>query len=759
MECECISSDHILGPLLITKVIFLGVLDLRSIHLPSMTITRFRWAACQVETIRDCRTVAEIERALNDLPETLDETYERILQTIWRKDAEKARAIFTWLLFSERPLTLHEMAEAAVVRPGHREIDHRDRLIQLSAVLSICRSLIILSDKNTYHPEFMYGIYGGQAIQLVYFAHFSVKEYLISGRSKVFTGLPNPSHEYIGHCCVSILLPIDHIGLQSLDYVRLPRRMLKNLIRGQHLLIYAAMSWVFHIKQLEACEKVPGKLSHDVSKLLDRGSDTENYHMWMRLYNEARWQLSATFLFSPGKYEEGQLLLCQPPLFYACRLRLVGEAHRCIEACSHIKHELKDASRERESGTTRFLLENGPNGNHALQDAIRWRRFDVVQLIVEKSADLNSNNYASALFVAASIGHLKIFELLLKRRNSSREKSSREKLSRENSSRATRHQDVVLLMAAVDGGSREIASRLVKSGVSINAPASIKIDAGADHYIIFYSTALHYASYMCDLDMIKYLLENGAKIGTPGFSLGTELQAAIRSDASDRSLPRHPVEDILRCLIEDGAKVNRKLRTRSLETPSTAPFRKKGTALQQAAAQGLDSVAQLLVRKGARIDSQHNHCGTALMCASRHAKPRTLRVLIDMNANVNGRVAGLGSALSEAARWGRCENVQFLIENGAEIDAEVEGIGTALMTALQYGQFGTAVVLIEAGADLHSAVQDMGNAFSVTSEHEAREIVKFCFASYRPYPKWWQDRYRLVRREQSSGGREIRSCI
>lgn len=783
---------------------------MRNIYLPSLTITRFRWAACQVEIIQECRTVAEIERALDDLPETLDETYERTLQTIWRKDAEKARAILTWLLFSERPLTLHEMAEAAVVRPGDMETDHRDRLIQLSAVLSICRSLITLSDKRYHHSDLMNGIYEGGLVQLVYFAHFSVKEYLISGRSKVFTGLPSPSHEYIGHCCISILLPIDKVGLQSIDHVRHPHRVLMNLISGQYLLLYAATSWSFHIKQLEAHKKVPGKLSHDVCKLLDHGPDTENCHMWMRLYNAAREQLSVTILFSPGKYEGGELLLCQPPIFYACRLGLVGETYRCIEAGSDINQcvlgfgtplhvasmgkspkiieillhfgadakirdnnrrtafeiamecgdeesgrllvnagidtndKLKDAIRKRKLGTVRFLLEHGANGNRVFQDAVCRRRFDVMQLIVEKSADLNSNNYASALFVAARFGRLEMFKRLLERRTS---------LS------ATEGHDVALLMAAVEGGSLEITSRLVKSGVDINAPASIKIDAGPKHYIMFYSTAFHFASYMCDLDMIKYLLKNGAKFDTPGFSLGTELQAAIQSDASNRSLPRRSVKDILRYLIEGGANVNRQLQTRSLETPSTAPFRKKGTALQQAAAQGLDSVAQLLVRKGADIDSQHNHCGTALMCASRHAETRTLRVLINMKADVNARVAGLGSALTDATKWGRCDNVKLLIRKGADVDAEVDGIGTALLTALQYGQFGTAAVLIRAGADLHSAIQDMGRAFSVTSEHEAREIVKFCFASYRPYPKWWDDEDRQGRREQSSGGRKIQSCI
>lgn len=728
----------------------------------------------------------------DDLPETLDDTYERVLQNIWRVDEEKGRAILTWLLFSERPLTLHELAEAAVFRPGDTKLDPRDRLTHLSGVLSICRSLIILSNELTGFSD---DIYAGRVVQYVRFAHFSVKEYLTSRRSKVFTGWPVPSHKYIGNCCISMLLPIYHLQLQ-------PEEMVE-LCRDQYLFLYAAGSWMFHIKQLEALDKVPQELSSAVTKLLDRGTGIENYHSWMSIHSPTTrrsmfqrpqvWDLTASSL---------------PPLFYACCLGLVGETHRCIKAGSDINQcilewgtplhvalkeknhkvteillhrgadakirdnegrtafgravkygyeenrgllfdhgidansELENALRDCESDTVRYLLEHGVNHNHALQGAVRRGHIDIVQLIVEKSTDLNSDNYSDAFLVATSIGHLRIFELLLKVGAS-----------------ISATGDAALLKAAVDGGSVGITSRLVRSGVDINAPASIKIDAGLEHYIISYSTALHYASYMCDLDMIKYLLKSGAKINTPGFPHGTELQAAIRSHASIYFLPRYPLRDILRYLIKGGANVNQQLQTRSLEIPSSPPFRKKGTALQQAAAQGLNFIARILVREGADIDLQHNHCGTALMCASRHGRPRTLRVLIDMKADVNARVAGLGSALTDAAKWGRCENVQFLIENGADVDAEVEGIGTALLTALQYGQFGTAAVLVGAGADLHSAIQDMGRAFSVTSEHEAREIVKFCFASYRPYPKWWDDEDRKGRREQSSGGRKIESCI
>lgn len=58
-----------------------------------------------------------IEAKLKNLPDTLDETYERMLNGIdeeYKADAFKA---LMWLAFSRRPLTLREMEEVCIVEP------------------------------------------------------------------------------------------------------------------------------------------------------------------------------------------------------------------------------------------------------------------------------------------------------------------------------------------------------------------------------------------------------------------------------------------------------------------------------------------------------------------------------------------------------------------------------------------------------------------------------------------------------------------
>jgi hypothetical protein len=51
------------------------------------------------------------------LPPTLDKTYDRILCAIAAEDAEYAVHMLLWLVFSERPLTVDEVAEVIAIEP------------------------------------------------------------------------------------------------------------------------------------------------------------------------------------------------------------------------------------------------------------------------------------------------------------------------------------------------------------------------------------------------------------------------------------------------------------------------------------------------------------------------------------------------------------------------------------------------------------------------------------------------------------------
>ncbi|KAH9020277.1 hypothetical protein EDB83DRAFT_2231722, partial [Lactarius deliciosus] len=139
----------------------------------------FRWVFCQLETVRQCFPPS-LRRILQELPESLDETYERILKNISRATRGHAHRLLQCLAVAVRPLRLEELAEVLAF-----DFDEASRGIpklnsdwrredQEQAVLSTCSSLIaVIYDDNS---------------RVVQFSHFSVKEFLTSDRLSAAVG-------------------------------------------------------------------------------------------------------------------------------------------------------------------------------------------------------------------------------------------------------------------------------------------------------------------------------------------------------------------------------------------------------------------------------------------------------------------------------------------------------------------------------------------------------------------------------------------
>ncbi|KAH9165684.1 hypothetical protein EDB89DRAFT_2133058 [Lactarius sanguifluus] len=166
----------------------------------------FRWVFCQLEALQDCLP-ASVRRTLQELPESLDETYERILKEIKRPSRDHAHRLLQYLVVAVRPLRVEELAELLAFdfdatngdipkfNPDWRWGD------QEQALLSTCSSLIAVVDDG--HSR------------IVQFSHFSVKEFLTSDRlvdlgrdisryhiSPVF------AHTVVAQACVGILLSL-----------------------------------------------------------------------------------------------------------------------------------------------------------------------------------------------------------------------------------------------------------------------------------------------------------------------------------------------------------------------------------------------------------------------------------------------------------------------------------------------------------------------------------------------------------------------
>jgi hypothetical protein len=206
-------------------------------------VNRFRWVFCQLEILRNCFP-SSVRRFLEELPESLDETYERILREIKKPNRDHARRLLQCLVVAIRPLHVGELAEVLAVdfedaegipklNPSWRWED------QEQAVLSSCSSLITIVDTGDS--------------RVVQFSHFSVKEFLTSARlatssqdvSRYYIVL-EPAHMILAQACLSILLRLDNIIEES------------NVEEEFPLAGYAAEYWVRHAQFEDVASRIKG---------------------------------------------------------------------------------------------------------------------------------------------------------------------------------------------------------------------------------------------------------------------------------------------------------------------------------------------------------------------------------------------------------------------------------------------------------------------------------------------------------------------
>ena len=123
---------------------------------------------CQLERLRHCLPPS-VRGILEELPETLDETYERVLRDINRANRQHALRLLHCLTVAIRPLRVEGLAEVLAIdfdatrQGGIPKLNADWRWAdQHHAVLSICSSLITIVDDEDS--------------QVVQFSHFSVKE-------------------------------------------------------------------------------------------------------------------------------------------------------------------------------------------------------------------------------------------------------------------------------------------------------------------------------------------------------------------------------------------------------------------------------------------------------------------------------------------------------------------------------------------------------------------------------------------------------
>jgi hypothetical protein len=202
---------------------------------------------CQLEVLRHCLPPS-VRRFLEELPESLDETYERVLREIKKPDRDHARRLLQCLVVAIRPLRVEELVEVLAIdfddaggipklNPSWRWED------QEQALFTSCSSLIAIIDSD-----------GSRIVQ---FSHFSVKEFLTSPRLDTSTQdvdvscyhvALKPAHTILGQACVGVLLQLDYRESDGPGDVR----------KNAPLAGYAAEYWVRHAQFEDVVSRIKG---------------------------------------------------------------------------------------------------------------------------------------------------------------------------------------------------------------------------------------------------------------------------------------------------------------------------------------------------------------------------------------------------------------------------------------------------------------------------------------------------------------------
>lgn len=132
----------------------------------------FLWVRLMIEQLSQQTTHEEVEEALQDLPDGLNETYGRILLRIQDEKQSRrvtAEKILTWVVCAIRPLTVTELATGLAIAPGEKTFNPRKRVINPRKImLDLCAPLVEL-DEST------------QCLKIV---HASVRDFLLNFNNK-----------------------------------------------------------------------------------------------------------------------------------------------------------------------------------------------------------------------------------------------------------------------------------------------------------------------------------------------------------------------------------------------------------------------------------------------------------------------------------------------------------------------------------------------------------------------------------------------
>jgi ankyrin repeat protein len=643
-------------------------------------IDRFRWVACQLDSLEKCLHVQELQEALASLPDTLDETYSRILTNI-NEHREDTIRILQLLAFSERPLTIKEAVDAMVVNPsGDPQFNPNLRLPTLREITKVCSSLVSLVTRRINRNR-------GEALMELQLTHFSVKEYLTSGRveetfQKSIADIS--ARGLITRVCLAYLSHLDEM------------RPIMEIKAAFPLAQYAARYWMNHAK--------PAETEMDVQEsILKFFQQRQAYAVWGSLFNPDQ----------PWDEEPWRHRNMATPLYYMALGGLRHTVKTLLDRGADVNAQggkygnaLQAASWREDEKMVQILVENGADVNaqggrygNALQAASLRGHEKVVQVLLDKGANVKAqgSKYGNALYAALLGGHEKVVQMLL-----------------------DKGADVELLLNADSEGYRRTPLWLAAAGEH-EAVAKLLLEKGADpdSKDSYGWTALQFTAVTGHKAVVKLLLAKES-VGPDSDDLNRRtplLWAAERGHevvvkpllAKEGVNPDSKDPNGLTPLLwaaESGHEAVVKL---LLAKEGVDLDLNRRTPLLWAATRGHEAVVKLLLAKeGVNLDSKDPNGRTPLSWAVEKGHKAVVKLLLEKGANPDSKGGYERTVLQFTAVTGNKAVVKLLLtKGGVDADSKNPNERTPLLWAVEGGHEAVVVKLLLAKEDVDLDPKDL----------------------------------------------------